>query len=592
MLVEVAWEVCHKVGGIYQVIRSKVPRMVQRWGRRYCLIGPCPASGPPLEFEPKRPSGRMATVLKHLAERGVKAHYGEWLVSGAPRVILVEHEMTPEALAEAKYRVWDHLGVELPGADPLIDSVVAFSTMAAEVVQEISFVEGGAKKPRRVVAHFHEWMSGLAIPMLRRNAGEVRTVFTTHATLLGRYMASNDEHFYEHLESADEATECVRYNVRPQHAIERASAHGAHVFTTVSPITGEECAKLLGRAPDVIVPNGLNMDRFDVGHQLQHMHAESKEAIHRFMMGYFFPSYEMDLDRTLYFFTSGRFEPRNKGFDLCMEAMARLNAQLKEFELPVNVVLFIITDRPTRSINPDALHYRGVLTELRTVCDEILREMRGELYQRAAAGERVHLDALVSQYWSLRFRRTQQALHREGLPPVITHVLEDESSDPVLNHIRQLGLFNRKEDPVKIVYHPRFISTVNPLWGIEYEQFVRGCHLGVFPSAYEPWGYTPLEAVAMGVPAITSDLAGFGRYVSEHMADHEEWGLGVLRRRGKSYSEAAADLSRRMLAFCRLERRGRIALRNSVEARAEAFDWSKLGRFYDEAHDRALAVRA
>lgn len=589
-LLEVAWEVCNKVGGIYQVIRSKAPRMVERWGRRYCLIGPCPPGGPPLEFEPKRPAGRMASAINALAELGVTVHYGEWLVSGAPRVLLVEHDMTPEELAAVKYAIWDHHAVELPGHDQLLDSVASFGHRVFQVIRELSRVEANARRPRAVVAHFHEWMTGIAIPMLRREAPEVRTVFTTHATLLGRYMASNDEHFYDHLEHADAAIEAARFNVRPQHAIERCSAHGAHVFTTVSPITGEECTKLLGRTPDVIVPNGLNMDRFDVGHEFQTMHASCKEAIHRFVMGYFFPSYEMPLDRTLYFFTSGRFEPKNKGFDLCLEAMARLNAQLKEFQLPVNVVLFVITDRPTRSINPDALHHRGVLSELRTVCDEILREIKGELYERAAAGDRVQLDDLVDQYWSLRFRRTQQAMRREGLPPVITHILEDEQTDPVLNHIRQLGLYNRAEDPVKIVYHPRFISTVNPLWGIEYEQFVRGCHLGLFPSAYEPWGYTPLECVALGVPAISSDLAGFGRYVAEHLTDHEEWGMGVLKRRGRSYEESAADLARRMLAYCRLERRGRIGLRNSVESRAEDFDWSRLGVHYDRAHDMALSL--
>ncbi|MEM1422407.1 MAG: glycosyltransferase [Planctomycetota bacterium] len=590
-LIECAWEVCNKVGGIYQVIRSKAPKMVDRWGRRYTLLGPCPPEGPPIEFEPRRPSGRMATVVKNLAERGVVVHHGEWLVSGSPRVLLVEHAMSLEDLASAKYAVWDRFGIDLPGADPLLDSVVTFSQRAFEVVRELSRVEGGAKKPRRVVAHFHEWMCGLAIPMLRRDAGEVRTLFTTHATLLGRYMASNDEAFYDHLEGVDQAAEASLYNVRTQHAIERASAHGAHIFTTVSPITGEECAKLLGRAPDAIVPNGLNMDRFDVGHEFQTLHGKYKEAIHRFVMGYFFPSYEMDLDRTLYFFTSGRFEPKNKGFDLCLEAMARLNAQLREFEFGTNVVLFIITDRPTRNINPDVLQHRAVLSELDAVCESMMREVEGELFRKGVAGGRVNLDDLVSRYWALRFRRTQQALRREGLPPVVTHVMEDEGTDPVLNHIRQLGLFNREEDPVKIVYHPRFVSTVNPLWGIEYEQFVRGCHLGVFPSAYEPWGYTPLECIASGVPAITSDLAGFGRYAREHLPDHDEWGLTVLPRRGRSFHDSAADLARRMLQFCRLERRGRIALRNEVEARAEAFDWDRLARFYDEAHDRALAIR-
>jgi glycogen(starch) synthase len=132
---------------------------------------------------------------------------------------------------------------------------------------------------------------------------------------------------------------------------------------------------------------------------------------------------------------------------------------------------------------------------------------------------------------------------------------------------------------------------VNPLWGIEYEQFVRGCHLGIFPSAYEPWGYTPLECVAMGVPAVTSDLAGFGRYVAETYPDHDHWGVNLLARRGRSFDEAAADLTTKLLEFCRLDRRGRIALRHEVQQRAREFDWPKLVAAYHRAHDRALALR-
>ena len=206
-------------------------------------------------------------------------------------------------------------------------------------------------------------------------------------------------------------------------------------------------------------------------------------------MGHFFPSYPMDLSRTLYMFSSGRFEPRNKGFDLCLEALARLNAQLRDFDIPVNVVFFLISQRPTRSLLPGVLEKRGLLGELRAVCDGIVSEVSAAMFQRAAAGDPLEMNALVSEYWALRYRRTQQALRSRGLPEIITHQLEDEHADPVLAYIRLLGLHNRQEDPVKVVYHPAFISTTNPLWGMEYDQFVRGCHLGVFPSAYEPWGH-------------------------------------------------------------------------------------------------------
>jgi glycogen synthase len=588
MLVEVAWEVCNKVGGIYTVLRSKSPEMVERWKERYCLVGPYEEQWASVEFEDKRPAGRFGLLCLKLDELGVRVHHGRWLVSGNPRVLLLEHRVQADELARWKYRVWEELGVDLPAADPLLDDVVSFGRAAYLLVKTLTEIEGRARQGRRVIAHFHEWMGGLAIPFLRTNKVKCGVAFTTHATLLGRYMAGNDEWFYHRLGQADATAEATRYGVRAAHEIEKACARGTDAFTTVSPITGEECDKLLGRSPCIITPNGLNMQRFDVGHDFQMLHARYKEAIHRFVMGYFFPSYDFDLDRTLYMFTSGRFEPRNKGFDLCLEAMARLNAQLKTFDLGVTVVFFIVSNRPTRTINADVLHRRGVLTELQRVCDEVLREVGEKLFRRAAAGERVDLDTMVSQYWALRYRRTQQELRRAELPPVVTHVMEDDATDPVLNHIRSLKLFNGPDDPVKVVYHPRFISPVNPLWGIEYEQFVRGCHLGVFPSAYEPWGYTPLECVASGVPAVTSDLAGFGRYVAERLPDHDDWGLNVLRRRGRSFHDSAADLSRWLLAFCRLDRRGRIAMRNAVTARADEFDWRRLVGAYHRAHELVI----
>jgi glycogen(starch) synthase len=253
-------------------------------------------------------------------------------------------------------------------------------------------------------------------------------------------------------------------------------------------------------------------------------------------------------------------------------------------------VFFIVTSRPTRSLHPLVLEKRGVLNELNEVCEKIMECVGDELFRRAASGESLHLDGLVEEYWRLRYRKTQAAFRTDLLPPIITHVLEDDRGDPVLAQLRELKLFNYAEDPVKIVYHPEFIAPMSPLWGIEYEQFVRGCHLGLFPSAYEPWGYTPLECMALGTPAISSDLAGFGRYVSEAMPDHEQWGVSVLPRRGRSFQEATSDLAERLYRYCLLSRRDRVAMRNEVERRSWEFDWSGLGVAYHDAHDLALAA--
>ncbi|MBL0928313.1 MAG: glycosyltransferase [Phycisphaerales bacterium] len=595
LLFEAATEVCNQVGGIYQVLRSKAPAMVKRWRERYCLLGPYVEKTASLEFEERPAPKVLARALEGLVAHGVTARHGRWLVSSRPRVILFQHHWTVADLDRLKYGLWERHRISTPAGDTVVDNAVYFAETLRLFFRELTAAWAShhgspdGRKPPRFIAHFHEWLGGLTIPDLRRDKLPVASVFTTHATLLGRYAASNEEDFYDWLPFKNQESEARRYNIVGQHGIERACAHGAHVFTTVSSITGEECTHLLSRTPDLITPNGLNTERFSVGHEFQHLHADFKARLHRFTLGYFFPSYSFDLENTLYFFTSGRFEPRNKGFDLCLEALARLNTQLKDFGIPKTVVFFIITSRPTRFILPSVLHSRGVLDELDNVCSHIMREVGHKLFPMAAAGKRVNIDKLVDQYWALRYRRTQQALKRADLPPVITHALWDEDKDPVLSHIRQLQLFNRKDDPVKIVYHPEFVSPVSPLWGMEYDQFVRGCHLGVFPSAYEPWGYTPLECMALGTPAITSDLAGFGRYVSERNPDHDDWGLTVLKRRGRGFHDAAADLAMWMLAFCRLDRRGRIDLRNKVETHAVDFDWARLASAYDKAHDLAAA---
>ncbi|HEX5659576.1 MAG TPA: glycogen/starch synthase, partial [Polyangiales bacterium] len=369
-LFEVAWEVCNQVGGIYQVLRSKAPLMTERWRDQYCLIGPYIEGKAQLEFEPAPAPGWLGRVVDTLQGEGINVRYGRWLIPAKPRVMLVDFTLPPAELARAKYKLWEEHGIESPASDLVIERAIGFAAAVHRVLQAVqaeltySMVRA-SQTPSRVVAHFHEWQGGLAIPLVRKENLSIATVFTTHATTLGRYIASNEPGFYDRLQWIDHAEAAQRYNVVAQHKMERACAHGAHVFTTVSQITAEECTTLLGRTPEVITPNGLSIARYNVGHDFQTFHADFKERIHAFTMGHFFPSYTFDLDRTLYIMTSGRFEPHNKGFDLCLETMARLNFELKAARSDLTIVFFIVTSRPTRSIHPLVLEKRGVLNELR-----------------------------------------------------------------------------------------------------------------------------------------------------------------------------------------------------------------------------------
>jgi glycogen(starch) synthase len=586
-LIEVSWEVCHQVGGIYQVLRSKAEAMVGRWGDRYVLVGPYLPGSAEIELEPEPARDWWADVVDSLAAEGHKVVHGRWLVAGHPRAVLIEVQLPAERVELLRHRLHRDHGIPPARGNELVDSVIGFGDGVHALLESVTRHAGD----RPLLAHFHEWLGGAALPLLHKASLPIATLFTTHATSVGRYAASGTEDFYERLPALDGDAEAVRFGIETQHTIERVCAAEADVFTTVSPVTGEECARLLGRIPDLVTPNGLDLERFDLGHDFQTHHAQYKEQIHRFVMAHFFPSYDFDLERALYLFNAGRFEPRNKGFDLSLEAMARVNAELRAQASETTVVFFIVTAREASSLEPRALHARGILDDLDEVAQRIGRDVGERLFRTSAAGGRPRLDDLVDEYWWLRHRRLQHAFTSPVRPLVCTHVLPDRDSDPIIGHLRHLGLANAREDRVKIVYHPDFIGPANPLWGMDYEHFVRGCHLGVFPSCYEPWGYTPLECIAMGVPAITSDLAGFGRYVQDVFPDHDEWGLQILPRRGRRYHDAAADLAERVLAFCHLDRPGRIHLRNQVALHSQAFDWSEQANAYHEAHARALLAR-
>ena len=585
-LFEVSWEVCQKVGGIYQVLRSKAAAMRQRWDGHYVLVGPLVPGSLGLELEPETPDDWLRPVIERLAAEGVRAVHGRWLVAGRPRALLLDTSGVMDRIESVRHRLHRDHGVVPARGNALIDQATAFGEAVRLLLAASceASKEGAAGAPAHLVTQFHEWLGSIGMLLAKSEDLQARTTFTTHATSLGRYVASSGEDLYERLPKIDPDAEAKRFGIETQHGIERACARAAGVFTTVSLITGEECEKLLGRAPDVITPNGLDLSFFDRGHDFQTDHASYKEQIHRFVMGHFFPSYAFDLDKTLYLFNAGRFEPRNKGFDLCLEAMARVNAELKLAQSDVTIVFFIVTSRETRSLEPAGLEARGILDDLEEVAMRIGRDAAARFFRASAAGEEARLDDLVDDYWRLRHRRLSHAFRRDGLPPLSTHVIEGE--DAVLSHLDYLGLRNAPDDRVKIVYHPEFISPVNPLWGMDYDHFVRGCHLGVFPSCYEPWGYTPLECMAMGVPTISSDLAGFGRFVAATFPDHDDWGVSVLARRDRPYHDAAGDLAERIITFSKLDRPARIDLRNRVEAHSGAFDWSRLVEAYHDAHDR------
>ncbi len=593
-LFEVAWEVCNQVGGIYTVIRSKVPAVMENWNHdNYCLLGPYVEEKVGAEFDrievtSDDPIGRCVNKMRSL---GFDIYYGYWLVTGRPKVVLFNPYAIYDRLADIKYEFWDHHHISLDG-EYLTNNTISFGFQVKEFFKLFSQQE--YKGNKKLIAHFHEWMAGTPIPEIKKLKLPVRIVFTTHATMLGRYLAMNDPNFYGNLPYYDWVKEAHFFNTETPVYIERAAAHGAHVFTTVSDVTAIECKYLVGREIDGIMPNGLNIKRFQAVHEFQNLHIQYKHKIHEFVMGHFFPSYSFDLEKTQYFFTSGRFEFHNKGYNLTLEALARLNYMMKRDNVDKTVVAFFVTPQPYHSINQEVINSRFILDEIRNTTNEMMDALSEKLFM-SITSKKTHelpdLNGMIEEYMEMKLRRFLQSWKSKGLPKVVTHNMMDDSKDEVLNFLRSSGLLNHQDDKVKVIYYPEFISQTSPLFRIDYSQFVRGCNLGIFPSYYEPWGYTPLECIASGIPAVTSDLSGFGNYVMKNINNYERKGIFVTRRMNRDFYQSASELAHDLMLFVNMSLRERITLRNNSEETSTAFGWRKLISHYLNAYEQAADIR-
>jgi len=448
------------------------------------------------------------------------------------------------------------------------------------------------EKTKAVVAHFHEWLAGVGLPLTKKRQIDVTTIFTTHATLLGRYLCAGSVDFYNNLQYFDVDAEAGKRGIYHRYCIERAATHSADVFTTVSHITAYESEHLLKRKPDGVLPNGLNVVKFSAMHEFQNLHQQAKEKINDFVRGHFYGQNDFDLDNTLYFFTAGRYEYRNKGVDMFIESLARLNHRLKVSGSKMTVVAFIIMPAQTNSLTVEALKGQAVVKALRDTVSVIERGVGKKLFDRSVKWKEgdglPEATDLISNQDHILLRRRLYAMKRTGLPPVVTHNMANDAEDPILNQIRRVQLFNHPSDRVKIIFHPEFLNSSNPVLPMDYDEFVRGTHMGVFASYYEPWGYTPAECTVMGVPSITTNLSGFGCYMEELIENAADYGIYIVDRRSKGVDDSVNQLANFMFDFTAKSRRQRINQRNRTERLSDLLDWKRMGMEYIKARQLAL----
>lgn len=592
LLFEVATEVAHKVGGIYSVLKLKAPITVAEYRERYTLIGPWHRQLAQIEVEELPVTDpKIKAALALMSERGVQWLYGRWLIEGAPRVLLFDIGSVSHNLNEWKQDLWNIAGIPTPDHDLETNDAILLGYLVAWFLGELVYND----RERAVIAHCHEWLAGVALPLCRKRRIDVTTIFTTHATLLGRYLCAGLTDFYNNLDKFDVDVEAGKRGIYHRYCIERSATHSADVFTTVSHITAYELEHLLKRKPDGVLPNGLNVVKFQAVHEFQNLHQIKKEKINEFVRGHFYGNYDFDLDNTLYFFIAGRYEFRNKGCDFFIESLARLNHRLKEAGSKTTVVAFIIMPGKTHSYTVETLKGQAVIKQLELTIEEVQKKVGDRLFEHCArhpnhpdTPEVPLIDDLIKPADRVLLKRRVFALKRDGLPPIVTHNMENDSTDPVLSQIRRVQLFNKPEDRVKIIFHPEFLNANNPILLLDYDEFVRGCHLGVFPSYYEPWGYTPAECTVMGVPSITTNLSGFGCYMEDLIENTNDYGIYIVDRRMKAVDELINQLTDYMFEFANKNRRQRINQRNRTERLLDLLDWKRMGLEYIKARQLSL----
>ena len=534
---ESSWEVCNKVGGIYTVLSSRAKTLQEAFPDRIIFIGPdfWKEHESPFFQEDK---ALLAEYQWYAKEQGLKIRVGRWTVPGEPIAILVDFTPYFEKKNEIYTWLWENYGVDSLHAYGDYDEASMFSYAAALVVESLYSHLSPLTSHLKAVYHANEWMCGLGALYINKNVPEIATIFTTHATSIGRSIAGNQKPLYDYLFAYNGDQMANELNMQSKHSIEKQTAHHVDCFTTVSDITANECVELLDKPVDVVLPNGFD-DSFVP--KAQAFGRKRKLARRKLLQVANALLGENLDDDTIIVSTSGRYEFRNKGIDVFVEAMNRL---LRDRNLKKKVLAFI-----------DVPGWVG--------------EPRQDLQERLESGLPYDTPLEV---------------------PQITHWLHNMGHDNVLNTMKFYDMHNRHEDKVKVIFLPCYLDGNDGILNLTYYDVVLGNDLCIYPSYYEPWGYTPLEAVAFKVPCITTDLAGFGLWANKEFGHQGEIadGVKVIHRTDYNYSEVADNIKDTVSDFSAMTQKQVDACRKQAYDLSKKALWSHFIKYYYKAYDIAL----
>ncbi len=533
---ESSWEVCNKVGGIYTVLSTRAKTLQDAMKDQIIFIGP--------DFwqEKESPYFREDKALFaewqwEAKESGLTVRVGRWTIPGEPIAILVDFRPFFEKKNEIYAWLWEHYHVDSLHAYGDYDEASMFSYAAALVVESY-YNHYLLKTKKRVIYHANEWMCGLGALYINNVLPQIGTIFTTHATSIGRSIAGNQKPLYDYLFAYHGDQMADELNMQSKHSIEKQTAMFVDCFTTVSDITANECKELLDKPVDVVLPNGFDNSFVPKGATFIKKRKAARKRLLEVANALLGENLD---DDTLIVSTSGRYEFRNKGIDVFVEAMNRL---LRDRELKKKVLAFI-----------EVPGWVG--------------EPRKDLQERLASGQSYDTPLEV---------------------PQVTHWLHNMSHDNVLGMMKYYDMHNRKEDNVKVIFLPCYLDSKDGIMDMTYYDVVLGNDLCIYPSYYEPWGYTPLEAVAFKVPCITTDLAGFGLWANKvfgHYGELED-GVKVIHRTDYNYSEVADAIKDTVATFSAMSKKQVDECRKHADELSKKALWSEFIKYYYEAYDIAL----
>jgi glycogen synthase len=566
-LFEISWEVCNKVGGIYTVLSSKSDYLKEKFKKQY-FIGPY-LSNQNSEFEEKEIPEDFKQSYELLKSKKIFLHYGIWKKTNVETFLIDFSEFMQEK-NEIKKKLWEDYQIDSLNSNFWFDEPIVWSYAVG------IFLESIFREDEKIVAHFHEWLAGAGLLYLKSRGIKIGKVFTTHATVLGRAMADRNQ-IFNHGNPDEEAR---NLNVIDKHLVEKNSAINAEVFTTVSELTAEECEKILGKRPKVII-NGIDLNIMPNMEEVPEMHRKNKEKIKDLIMSNFFPYYNFDLEKCLFYYISGRYEVHAKGIDTYIKALGNLNKRLKNENSEKMIIAFFLIPSDFEKENPALLKNLFLLKEIKEKIQDYSDYAKNKILPYIFLGKN---EKLIPKKLFSESEKLVKISGRNGIPESSTHYLKQ--GDRIINLLNEEELENKKDDKVKVLFYPAYLSEQDGILNMEYYDVVSGFHLGVFPSFYEPWGYTPFESACLGVPTITTDLSGFGKYVNKYKK--EQGGIIVLNREGKTDEEISKELEEEMYSYLNSDKIERIRQKAVAQSFAHKLSWKEITEDYIDSYKDSL----